>query len=164
MFGGSFTHKLDDVGRFIVPRKFRYSLGERFVITRGIGCLWVLTTDLFHVIRQKTEGMGDPLTLLFNPEAGRIYRQLFAEMIETTTDGQGRVQLTPELRAHAGIDKDLVMIGVGDWLEIWSAEKWQEYKDNNLNPEQLYEAAAKVFGLKESGEAGDGVSPPGASG
>lgn len=159
MFGGCFTHKLDDVGRFIVPRKFRFSLGEKFVITRGIGCLLVLTADRFREIQLQAQGLGNPMAVLFNPEIGRIYRHLFGEMIETGIDGQGRVQLTPELRTYAGIDKDVVMVGVGDWLEIWSAEKWQEYKDNNLTPEQLIEAARKALAPQEGGEIGAGVSP-----
>jgi MraZ protein len=159
MFGGSFTHKLDEVGRFIVPRKFRFSLGEKFVITRGIGCLLVLTADRFREIELQAQGMGNPMAVLFNPEIGRIYRHLFSEMIEAGVDGQGRVQLTPELRAYAGMDKDVVMIGVGDWLEIWSAENWQAYKEDNLTPEQLIDAARKAIVAKEGGEVGEGVSP-----
>lgn len=160
MFGGSFTHKLDEVGRFIVPKRFRFSLGERFVITRGLGCLLVLTSERFQAISQQARGMGDPIMSLFNPEIGRIYRHLFGEMVETTCDGQGRIQLTNELRAHAGIDKDLVMVGVGDWLEIWSAENWDDYKQNNLTPEQLIEAA-KASLSRESSEVDDGVSQAG---
>lgn len=158
MFGGCFTHKLDDVGRFIVPRKFRFSLGEKFVITRGIGCLLVLTADRFREIQLQAQGLGNPMTVLFNPEIGRIYRHLFGEMIETSIDGQGRVQLTPELRSYAGIDKDVVMVGVGDWLEIWSAENWQAYKDDNLTPEQLIEAAKKALTPQGGCEVDAGVS------
>lgn len=158
MFGGSFTHKLDEVGRFVIPRKFRYSLGDRFVITRGLGCLLVLTADRFHAISQQAQGLGDPMAVLFNPEIGRLYRHLFAEMIETAADSQGRVQLTPELRTFAGIDKEVVMLGVGDWLEIWGAENWQTYKDNNLSPEQLIQAAAKALQRCDTGDTGGAVS------
>lgn len=164
MFGGSFTHKLDDVGRFIIPRKFRFSLGEEFVITRGMGCLLVLTSDRFHAILQQAQGLDDPMSVLFNPEIGRLHRHLFSEMIETKVDGQGRVQLTPELRAYAGIDKDVVMIGVGDWLEIWSAENWQAYKEANLTPDQLIEAAKQALAGAEGGEADATIPPPGSAG
>jgi MraZ protein len=160
MFGGSFTHKLDEVGRFIVPRKFRMSLGEPFIITRGVGCLLVMTQDRFNEIYQQAQGLGNPLSVLFNPDARRLYHQLFSEMIEAKADGQGRVQLTPELREFAGIDKDCVIIGVGDWLEIWGLEKWQAYKESNLNPDQLMKAAAVSFPGVE-GEAGAGVPPSG---
>ncbi|MBI2842802.1 MAG: cell division/cell wall cluster transcriptional repressor MraZ [Armatimonadetes bacterium] len=161
MFGGSFTHKLDEVGRFIVPRKFRFSLGEKFVITRGIGCLLVLTSDRFHAIFQQAQGLGDPLSVLFNPEISRLYRHLFSEMVETNVDGQGRVQLTSELRAYAEIDKDVVIMGVGDWLEIWGAENWQSYKENSLTPEQLIRAASQALECREGGEQDESVSPPG---
>lgn len=164
MFGGSFTHKLDEVGRFIVPRKFRFSLGEEFIITRGMGCLLVLTSDRFHAILQKAQGLGDPMSVLFNPEIGRLYRHLFSEMIETKVDGQGRVQLTQELRVYAGIDKDVVMIGVGDWLEIWSAENWQSYKDSNLTPDQLIESARQELARAEGGEIDATVPPSGSLG
>lgn len=161
MFGGSFNHKLDEAGRFIVPKKFRFSLGERFVLTRGLGCLLVLTADKFQEISQQARGLGSPMMAMFNPEIGRIYRHLFAEMVETGCDGQGRIQLTQELRDHAGIDKDVVMMGVGDWLEIWSADNWEAYKDNNLTPEQLIRAAAKALEQKEVDEGDDGVPPAG---
>lgn len=164
MFGGCFTHKLDEVGRFIVPRKFRFSLGEKFVITRGIGCLIVLTADRFHAVEQQAQALGGPMGVLFDPQIARLYRHLFGEMIETGVDGQGRVMLTPELRQYAGIDKDVVVIGVGDWLEIWSAEQWRVYKENNLTPEQLIEAAARALAAEKGGEADGGVSSPGAAG
>jgi MraZ protein len=161
MFGGCFTHKLDDVGRIIMPRKFRFSLGEKFVITRGMGCILVLTSDKFYEIQQKAQNLADPIMALFNPDIGRLYRHLFAEMMETGVDGQGRVMLTPELRAYAGIDKDVVVVGVNDWIEIWSAESWQAYKDSSLTPDQLVQAAAKALGHGEGGGVDEGVSSPG---
>ena len=164
MLGGSFTHRLDEVGRFIMPRAFRSLLGQSFVITRGIGCLLVMTEDRFSEIDRRTRGLADPLSVHFDPQLGRLNRQLFAELIKTKVDGQGRVQLTPELRAHAGIDKDLVIVGVGDWIEIWSAENWQAYKASDLTAEQLFEAAAQWFGRKEAGEVDAAVPPSGSSG
>ena len=161
MFGGCFTHKLDDVGRVIVPRKFRYLLGEQFVITRGLGCLLVLTAERFQVIRQKAQGLADPMAVLFNPELGRLYRHLFGEMVETGVDGQGRVMLTPELRAYAGVDKDVVVVGVGDWIEIWSEDNWKSYKEENLAPDQLIKAAARSLATVEGGAADEGVSSSG---
>ncbi len=163
MFGGSFNHKLDEVGRFIVPKKFRFSLGERFVITRGLGCLLVLTTERFELIKAQAQGLGNPMMMLFNPEIGRLYRHLFGEMVETSCDGQGRIQLTPELRAHAGIDKDLVMVGVGEWCELWGTDNWEAYKNDNLTPEQLIKAAAAALGSKEGGEGSDGVPSAGSA-
>lgn len=160
MFGGSFTHKLDEVGRFIMPRKFRLSLGETFVITRGAGCLLLMPQDRFNEIYRHAQGLGNPLSVLFDPNARRLYHQLFSEMIETKTDSQGRVQLTPELREFAGIDKDLVVIGVGEWLEIWGLENWQAYKEANLATEQLVQAATRPQAV-EGGDIGAGVSPSG---
>ena len=107
--------------------------------------------------------MANPLAALFNPEISKLYRHLFAEMIETDVDGQGRVQLTPELRAYAGIDKDIVVAGVGDWIEIWSTENWQAYKDENLTPEKLIEAAKRTLEEQEGGEAGESVPSAGSA-
>ena len=140
------------------------SLGEQFVITRGVGCLLVMTKDRFNSIYRQAQELGSPMSVLFDPDIRRLYHQLFSEMIETKVDGQGRVQLTPELRAYAGIDKDLVVIGMGDWLEIWSAENWQTYKENNLTPDQLVRAAAQSLAAREGGEASGAVPPPGAAG
>jgi len=164
MFGGSFTHRLDEVGRFIVPSKFRVSLGEPFVITRGIGCLLVMTEDRFNEIYRQATGLGTPMSALFDPQIRKLHHQLFSELIKTKPDSQGRVQLTPELRAYAGIDKDLVMIGVGEWLEIWSLENWQAYKESSLSPEQIIIAARQALSAAEGGEADEPVPPPGASG
>lgn len=161
MFGGSFTHKLDEVGRFIMPRKFRLSLGETFIVTRGAGCLLVMPQDRFNEIYRHAQGLGNPLSVLFDPNARRVYHQLFSEMIETKVDGQGRVQLTPELRAYAGIDKDLVIIGVGEWLEIWGLEKWQAYKDENLTTDQLVNAATRPQSFGEGDGIDAAVSPSG---
>lgn len=158
MFGGSFTHKLDEAGRFIMPRKFRLSLGETFIITRGAGCLLVMPQDRFNEIYRHAQGLGNPLSVLFDPNARRLYHQLFSEMIETKADSQGRVQLTPELREFAGIDKDLVVIGVGEWLEIWGLENWQAYKEANLSTEQLVQAVTKPL-APEGGDDDAGISP-----
>lgn len=164
MFGGTFTHKLDEVGRFIVPRKFRMSLGEPFVITRGVDCLTVMTSDRFNEIHRQAQGLGNPLSVMFDPDARRLYHQLFSEMVETKADGQGRVQLTPELRAYAGIEKDLVVIGVGDWLEIWSLERWQAYKERDLTSERLVHAATQPQACKEGGDDGAAIPPAGSAG
>ncbi len=163
MFGGCSTHRLDDVGRFVIPKRFSSSLGEEFVITRGINCLLVLRQDDFFNIQNKALALASPVEALFNPAVSSIYHHLFSEMVVAKVDGQRRVQLTPELRAHAGIDRDLVMIGVGNWVEIWSVERWEEYKKQSLTPESLVDAARLVFGPKDAGESGGDVPSSGSS-
>jgi len=163
VFGGCSTHRLDDVGRFVLPKRFRLSLGESFVITRGINCLLVLTNDAFYKISDKALELAGPVEALFNQSVSSIYHHLFAEMVEARVDGQGRIQLTPELRAHAGIDRDLVMIGVGNWVEIWSVERWEDYKKKSLTPENLVDAAQVVFGKKDAGESDGEVPSSGSS-
>lgn len=163
MFGGCSTHRLDDVGRFVLPKRFRLSLGESFFITRGINCLLVLTQDQFHSIKEKALKLVGPVEALFNPAITSIYHHLFSELVEVRVDGQGRIQLTPELRSHAGIDRDLVIIGVGNWVEIWSVDRWEDYKKKNLTPENLVDAAQLVFGKKDAGESDGGVPSSGSS-
>ncbi len=157
MFGGSFTHKLDEVGRFIMPRKFRASIGEPFIITRGAGCLLVMTQDRFHEISRQAKMLGDPLSVMFDPQARRLHHQLYSDMLETKCDAQGRVPLTNELRAYAGIDKDVVVIGVGEWIEIWAGDAWEEYRAENLTPKLIADAVVETKTRREGGDAG--VSP-----
>jgi MraZ protein len=146
-----------------MPRKFRSSIGETFVITKGPGCLFIMTVDRLHAIYREAQKLGDPLSVMFDPQARRLHHQLFSEMSDTKCDGQGRVPLTPELRVHAGIDKDVVLVGCGDWIELWSQEQWEEYNKTDMTSEQIIAAVSQAQSRREGGEAGAGVSPSGSS-
>ncbi|MDD4569029.1 MAG: division/cell wall cluster transcriptional repressor MraZ [Tepidanaerobacteraceae bacterium] len=123
MFMGQFQHSLDKKGRLIIPAKFREMLGQSFVLTKGLdACLFVYPKDEWAVLEQKLK------TLPFTQKDARAFiRFFFAGAVETEMDKQGRILIPPQLREHARIDKDVVVIGVSNRAEIWSQEQWQSY-------------------------------------
>ncbi|GAA1793517.1 MULTISPECIES: division/cell wall cluster transcriptional repressor MraZ [Leucobacter] len=123
MFLGTFTPKLDDKGRLILPAKFRTELADGLVITRGQEhCLYVFSeqefADMHDRIRQA------PIT----SKQGRDYLRVFLSGAHAETpDKQNRVTIPQALREYAGLDRDLAVIGAGSRAEIWDAEAWQRY-------------------------------------
>ena len=121
MFSGTYTPKLDDKGRLFLPAKFREEMREGLVITRGQDrSLEVRTAADFDVFSARLQDSTDPRKRGYN-------RMLFALLSEQTPDKQGRITLTPELRTYAGLEKDCVVIGVRNKLEIWEPDTWAGY-------------------------------------
>jgi len=139
MFRGSFTHNVDEKGRVIFPQKFRLLLGEKFVITKGLDrCLWVFAEDQFR-------GLDDRLKAqpMLDANALRLQRFFSAEAVDAVTDAQGRVALPLNLREYAGIDKEAVIVGAGNRLEMWSKTRWEEYS-LSLSDDLVSESAKEV--------------------
>ena len=139
MFMGEFHHSIDDKGRLIIPSKFRYILGEEFVITRGIEkCLFVYPKEKFEEITQKLESIP------FTKKDARTFTRFFLSGATTAEfDKQGRVNITSPLISYAEIDKDCVVIGTGDRIEIWSKEKYFEFM--NSVSEDMSDIAENLF-------------------
>ena len=122
MFMGEFDHTTDPKGRLIVPSKFREGLGDTFVITKGLdGCLLAYDKQEWQIV---TEGLHN-LSLV--DKAGRQFtRFFFAGAAEIEMDKQGRILVPTDLRDYAGLEKDVVLIGMADKIEIWSKERWED--------------------------------------
>jgi MraZ protein len=155
MFGGSSEHTLDNNGRLIIPTRFRYDLGQSFIITKGIGCLCVFTKEQFRLIADEANKLASPLTALFTPDVVRLYRHLYSGMVEVTTDNQNRVQLTAEHKKHAGIEKEVLLVGMGDWLEIWSRENWEKYRETELTDDKVTASVGLLAGTPSGAQTGD---------
>lgn len=120
MFMGEYNHTIDAKGRLIMPSKLRESLGEDFVITKGLdGCLFVYDNMGFHVFEEKLKSL--PLT---NKDARQFVRFFLAGAANVEIDKQGRVLIPSVLREFAEITKEAVLVGVGSRIEIWSKERW----------------------------------------
>ena len=120
MFMGEYNHTIDAKGRLIVPSKFREQLGDEFVVTKGLdGCLFVYENTEWKILEEKLKKL--PLT---NANARKINRFFLAGAALCEVDKQGRILLPAVLREFAGIEKDAVMVGVGNRIEIWSKESW----------------------------------------
>ena len=126
MFMGEYHHNIDDKNRLIIPSKFRESLGEEFVITRGIeNCLFAYSLDKWNAIVSKLE------TIPFTKKDARSFVRFFLSGATVAEfDKQGRVNVPSPLVNYADISKECVVIGAGERLEIWSLDKWNEFFDS----------------------------------
>ena len=126
MFIGEYHHTIDEKGRIIIPAKFRDSLGEQFIITRGLeNCLFVYSLENWAKITDKLS------TLPFTKKDARIFNRFFLSgATDVELDKQGRVNISQPLIDYANLVKDCVVIGTGDRLEIWSQESWNGFFDS----------------------------------
>ncbi len=124
MFMGTYDHSIDTKGRVIVPAKFREALGDSFVVTLGLdGCLFVYPNDEWEdFVNQLKELPG-------NKEARKLQRYFMAGAAPCDVDKQGRVLIPSNLREKAGLEKDIVFVGVMSKIEIWSRQRWDENDD-----------------------------------
>ena len=126
MFMGEYHHTIDEKGRIIIPSKFREDLGEKFIITRGIeNCLFVYSLSSWEKITNKLEAL--PFT---KKDARQFVRFFLSGATTAEFDKQGRVNITSPLISYANLQKDCVVIGTGDRLEIWSQEDWNAFFDS----------------------------------
>ena len=141
MLIGEYTHSLDAKGRVFMPAKFREELGQKFIVSRGIGqCLFVFSEEVWLEFASKLKTI--PLT---DQKAQIFLRMLFASASECEADKQGRILLPARLREYAHMDKEVVAIGVMSRVELWSREGWEAY--NNSANEDYEETLEKLAGL-----------------
>lgn len=123
MFMGEYQHTLDDKGRIAVPVKFREGLGKSFVVTRGIdACLFVYPMSEWETLESKLKSL--PLT---RADARSFVRFFFSGATECELDKQGRALIPATLRDYAGLDRDCVVLGVSNRVEVWSQSAWADY-------------------------------------
>src|SRR5687768_3377334 len=123
MLLGEYEHTLDDKNRLTLPAKFRQALADGVVVTRGMDkCLFVFTREAWEqFVAARLEGLNP-----FSKEARQMSRFMFAGAAETELDRQGRIMLPLALIQHAGLDREVVVAGVRDHVEIWDRAAWRE--------------------------------------
>jgi MraZ protein len=127
MFMGEYQHSIDEKGRLIIPAKFREELGSSFVLTRGLdNCLFVYPAGEWSALEQKLKALP-----LMKSDARAFTRFFFSGATECELDKQGRVNIPGNLLEYAGLDKDCVVLGVSNRVEIWSKANWQGYFDQS---------------------------------
>ncbi len=138
MFMGEFQHSIDEKGRMIIPAKFRDTLGANFIITRGLdNCLFVYPSEDWTALEQKLKALS-----LMKSDARAFTRFFFSGATECELDKQGRVNIPNSLREHAKLDKDCIVIGVSNRVEIWDKETWNGYAQQSQ--ESFNEIAEKL--------------------
>jgi len=136
MLIGEFEHSLDAKGRLIMPAKLRDSLGEKFVLTKGLdGCLFAFSIAEWTNFEEKLKAL--PLS---NRNSREFTRFFLSGATECEIDKQGRFLIPSNLRDAAFLTKDCAIIGVGTRIEIWDKEKWNNYNsDENMSVEDIAE-------------------------
>ena len=141
MFMGEYSHTIDTKGRLIIPSRFREELGETFVVTKGLdGCLFVFSDEEWKAFEIKLKSL--PLT---NQNARQFARFFVAGATPCELDKQGRILLPATLREFAGLEKDVVLTGMLNRIEIWSKDKWNE--NNSLDDVAMDEIAEQMTDL-----------------
>lgn len=140
MFMGEYNHTVDAKGRLIVPSKFRDQLGSEFVVTKGLdGCLFVYPMNEWHDIEEKFRSLSGA-----GKDARKFSRFFFAGAASVELDKQGRMLLPPVLREYAGLQKDVVLAGVLNRVEIWDKDRWLE---NTYDEDEMDEVAERMADL-----------------
>ena len=127
MFLGTYAPKLDDKGRVILPAKFRDDLSGGVVVTRGQErCLYVFSEAEFERVHERIREA--PLS---NKQARDFLRMFLSGASAEKPDSQNRITVPPALRTYAGLERELVVTGVGAHAEIWNADAWNSYAEAN---------------------------------
>ena len=143
MFLGEYQHALDDKGRVVLPRKFRDDLEKGCVITKGQeNCIYVFTPERWEEEVAKVSKL--PRT---DRRARKYSRSFFAGASDQKPDRQGRIAIPENLRAYASLEKEVAVVGVADYVEIWSKSAWENAA---AEADELYSGIEEV--LSEGGD------------
>ena len=125
MFIGQYEHTIDVKGRLTIPNKFRNLLGEGFVLTRGLdGCLSIYDKSSWENLETKLNGLP------YTDERARLLRRFILGSSDICEpDKQGRILIPVALRKNANLNQDIVLIGVGDHIEVWDKDMWIKNND-----------------------------------
>lgn len=135
MLIGEFEHSLDAKGRLIMPAKLRETIGDKFVVTKGLdGCLFAFSIEEWSNFEEKLKSL--PLS---NRNSREFTRFFLSGATECEIDKQGRFLIPTNLRETANLQKEVVIIGVGTRIEIWDKEKWNSYNSENISVEDIAE-------------------------
>ncbi len=121
---GEHHHGLDDKRRLALPARLRQNV-RRFVLARGLeGCLSLYTEAEWKKLMLKLDG----LPVANKAHARAFKRLLISGAISSDVDGQGRLLVPDSLGRYAGIRKAVTVVGMETRIELWSSERWAQYK------------------------------------
>ena len=124
MLLGEYEHTLDEKNRLTLPARFRQEFKDGIVVTRGMdGCLYAYTRgDWQRLVEERLRSL-DTLTR----EARLVQRFFFSGAVESELDKQGRLMVPSALSESAGLQREVVVAGVYDHLEIWDRAAWRDH-------------------------------------
>jgi MraZ protein len=125
MFRGRYEHAIDAKGRISIPAKFREILDkkydDRLVITNYDHCLIAFPYEEWSILEEKTRSLP-----LLKKEAKTFLRFFYSSGVDCAIDKQGRLLIPQTHRDYANLQKDVVLVGVGNKIEIWDKQRWEE--------------------------------------
>jgi len=152
-FLGSHRHTLDAKGRLSIPSKFRKAAGDTFVLTLGLDrCLFLFPEAEWRRLER------DLRSLKFTSRDARFFkREMAANACVVVVDNHGRIIVPAELRAEAGLDRDVLVIGAFERIEIWSPEGYRKYREGfGMSYEDVAEMLTEnLGGVPPSGDGED---------
>lgn len=140
MFMGEYHHTIDEKGRLTIPSKIREQLGLEFIVTRGLdNCLFIYPMNEWNEVIIKYRELP-------NTKDARNFMRFFLSGANVATfDKQGRINIANPLSKYAKLEKDCVIIGVNERLEVWSKDIWEKFIENN--EENLSDIADNLFSV-----------------
>ena len=134
---GTYEHAIDAKGRLFIPAKLREELGVSFYLAMGVdACLAIYPQATWDRFTETFASL--PMS------QSKAMRPLFANASKCELDSQGRIVVPQKLRQYAALDKDVVIIGVNDRAEIWSAESWHAQEEEEMTPEKMAACMAEL--------------------
>ena len=125
-FRGLYEHSLDSKDRLTVPSRFRAALSDGIVLSKGFDpCVWVHTTSEFEQLSERFLSPHSP----FGKDARSLRRRFHGGSFDEKLDSAGRIRVPKPLIEHAGVSGPCVVIGAGEYLEIWNAEAWAKQEE-----------------------------------
>lgn len=124
MLIGEYNYAMDEKGRLNFPAKFREQMGKEFVVTRWLDdCLIAFPQEEW----QRVAGILQSKSMV---KTRNVQRFLFSAAEEVSPDKQGRILLGQPLREHAKLEKEVTVIGTGNYVEIWNTDAWKQQQQN----------------------------------
>lgn len=137
MFRGATLVNLDSKGRLSVPTRYRDQLNEsasgQMVCTIDINhaCLLLYPLPEWEIIEQKLSRLSS-----MNPQERRVQRLLLGHASECQMDSAGRLLIAPVLRQHAGLTKEVMLVGQFNKFELWDETAWYQRVKEDIDAEQ----------------------------
>lgn len=140
MFLGQYRHSLDSKGRMIVPARFREGLDGGLYLSQGFDHnLRLLPENIFVSIYERITTMSST-----DPTARQLRRLIFSTAQQVDVDGNGRILIPKYLRDVARLENEVVIVGIGEAIEIWSPEAWKQQNQMLLDAEANAERFAAL--------------------
>lgn len=141
MFIGEYTHSLDTKGRMAIPAKFRPRILNEAIITRGLdSCLFVFTKADWEELAKKLVALP-----MAQANSRAFARLMLAGATHAELDSQGRILIPDYLRTYAGLNKEAVVAGLYNRIEVWDTGAWADYKKKTeSNSEEIAEKLGEL--------------------